>query len=180
MNAFCHLMKRVYMIIRNRKSAKKRMMFIQREDYNFLTYNFLILLNELNCVSEDKRFNDFRKIAYLVEFISNNIAIEEYTEIELSNIYLRAQLKKKLLSHLIITLKNKQYLGISLNTIHRTLDVWINKEKIPDDFFNSEHFFQEVSNIQKLKKFAKISPKQTLKTMIEKLYNDRGVLTWEI
>ena len=168
------------MIIRNRKSAKKRMMFIQREDYNFLTYNFLILLNELNCVSEDKKFNDFRKIAYLIEFISNDIAIEDYTEIELSNIYLRAQLKKKLLSHLIIVLKNKQYLEMSLNPTHRTLDVWINKEKIPNDFFNSEYFFQEILNIQKLKKFAKISSNQKLKTMIDNLYTNRGVLTWEI
>jgi len=168
------------MMNKNRKSAKKRMMFIQREDYNFLTYNFLILLNELNCVNEDKRFNDFRKIAYLIEFISNDIDIEKYTEIELSNIYLRAQLKKKLLSHLIITLKNKQYLGISLNTTHRTLDVWINKEKIPDDFFNSEYFFQEISNIQKLKKFARVSSKQKLKTMIDNLYTNRGVLTWEV
>ncbi|WP_419777816.1 hypothetical protein [Malaciobacter marinus] len=165
---------------KNRKSAKKRMMFIQREDYNFLTYNFLILLNELNCVNEDKRFNDFRKIAYLIEFISNDIDIEKYTEIELSNIYLRAQLKKKLLSHLIITLKNKQYLGISLNTTHRTLDVWINKEKIPDDFFNSKYFFQEISNIQKLKKFVRVSSKQKLKTMIDNLYTNRGVLTWEV
>ena len=74
MSVFYRLMKKGYMMIKSRKSAKKRMMFIQREDYNFLTYNFLILLNELNCVSEDKRFNDFRKIAYLVEFISNNIA----------------------------------------------------------------------------------------------------------
>lgn len=167
-------------MLKDRKSAKKRMMFIQREDYNFLTYNFLILLNELNCLSEDKKFNDFRKIAYLIEFISNNIDIEDYTEIELSNIYLRAQLKKKLLSHLIITLKNKQYLDISLNTTHRTLDVWINKEKIPDDFFNNKYFSQEISNIQKLKKFAKVSSKQKLKTMIDNLYTNRGVLTWEI
>lgn len=156
------------------------MMFIQGEDYNFLTYNFLILLNELNCVSEDKKFNDFRKIAYLIEFISNNITIEDYTEIELSNIYLRAQLKKKLLSHLIIVLKNKQYLEMSLNPTHRTLDVWINKEKIPNDFFNSEYFSQEILNIQKLKKFAKISSNQKLKTMIDNLYTNRGVLTWEI
>lgn len=168
------------MMTKNRKSAKKRMMFIQREDYNFLTYNFLILLNELNCVNEDKRFNDFRKIAYLIEFISNDIDIEKYTEMELSNIYLRAQLKKKLLSHLIITLKNKHYLEISLNNTHRTLDVWINKEKIPDDFFNNEYFSQEILNIQKLKKFARISARQTLKKMIDKLYKDRGVLTWEI
>lgn len=166
-------------MFKSRKSAKKRMMFIQREDYNFLTYNFLILLNELKCVSEDKKFNDFRKIAYLVEFISNNIDIEEYTEIELSNIYLRAQLKKKLLSHLMITLKNKQYLDISLNSTHKTLDVWINKEKIPNEFFDSEYFSLEISNIKKLKKFAKIAPKQKLKTLVDKLYKNRGVLTWE-
>lgn len=168
------------MMIKNRKLAKKRMMFIQKEDYNFLTYNFLILLNELGCISENKKFNDFRKIAYLIEFISNNIKIEEYTENELSNIYLRAQLKKKLLSHLIITLKNKKYLEISLNNTHRTLDLWINKENIPDDFFNKEYFSKEILNIQKLKKFARITPKQTLKTMVDKLYKNRGVLTWEI
>ena len=81
---------------------------------------------------------------------------------------------------MIITLKNKKYLGISLNTTNRTLDVWINKENIPDDFFESEYFSQEIENIQKLKKFAKIAPKQTLKTMINKLYKDRGVFTWEI
>ena len=165
---------------KNKYLAKKRMMFIQKEDYNFLTYNILILLNELNCNSKDKKFNDFRKIAYLVEFISSNIKIDDYKKVELSNIYLRAQLKKKLLSHLIITLKNKNYLEISLNTTHRTLDIWINKKNIPSDFFNSEYFNQEISNIQKLRKFAKIASKQKLKTMIDNLYTNRGVHTWEV
>lgn len=155
-------------------------MFIQREDYNFLTYNFLVLLNELNCVNYEKRFTDFRRVAYLIEFISTNIDLETYDQIELSNIYLRAQLKKKLLSHLMITLKNKGYLEISLNATHKTLDVWINRETIPKDFFDKSFFQNEIGNIRKIKKIAKVTAKQKLKTMVDKLYSDRGVLTWEI
>ncbi|MFH0709380.1 MAG: hypothetical protein V2A75_04150 [Pseudomonadota bacterium] len=165
---------------KDKQLAKKRMMFIQKEDYNFLTYNFLLLLNELDCNSETNRFHDFRRIAYLIEFISNMTDIEDYQTIELSNIYLRAQLKKKLLSHLIITLKNKGYLDASLNTVHRTLDIWIYKEKIPNDFFDIEYFKKEIKNIKKIKKFASIQKQQKLKTMVDKLFTDRGVLTWEI
>lgn len=164
----------------NKQLAKKRMMFIQKEDYNFLTYNFLLLLNELDCTSESKKFNDFRRVAYLIEFISNAININDYKEIELSNIYLRAQLKKKLLSHLIITLKNKGYLYVSLNTVHKTLDVWINKKNIPNDFFDVKYFKKEISNIQQIRKYAKITKVQKLKSMVDKLYTDRGVLTWEV
>jgi len=168
------------MMINNKKFAKKRLMFIQKEDYNFLTYNFLILLNELNCINYDKRFSDFRRIAYLIEFISSNIELDSFDQIELSNIYLRAQLKKKLLSHLMITLKNKGYLEISLNKTHRTLDVWINRETIPTDFFDKNLFINEIKNITKIRKVAKVTAKQKLKTMIDKLYSDKGVLTWEI
>lgn len=164
----------------NKQLVKKRMMFIQKEDYNFLTYNLLLLLNEMDCTSESKKFNDFRRIAYLIEFISNSINIEDYKEIDLSNIYLRAQLKKKLLSHLIITLKNKGYLYISLNTVHKTLDIWIDKDKIPSDFFDTEYFSKEILNIKKVKKIAKITKVQKLKSMIDNLYTKRGVLTWEV
>ncbi len=114
-----------------------------------MTYNFLLLLNELKCHSQEKKFNDFRRIAYLVELISSNLEYDSLDRVELNNIYLRAQLKKKLLSHLMITLKNKGYLGISLNTTHRTLDIWINRERIPEDFFNNELFKNEIENIKK-------------------------------
>ncbi len=167
-------------MIKNKGFAKKRLMFIQKEDYNFLTYNFLILMKELDCINYQKRFTDFRRIAYLIEFISNNIEFNTYSKIELSNIYLRAQLKKKLLSHLMITLKNKCYLEISLNPTHRTLDVWINIENIPLDFFDNKYFENEIKNISKIRKIASITPKQKLKTMIDKLYTTRGVSTWEI
>lgn len=180
MNAFSLSMKKEFMMYEKRQSAKKRLMFIQREDYNFLTYNFLLILNEMDCTSESKKFNDFRRIAYLIEFISNSSDFATYNSIELSNIYLRAQLKKKLLSHLIVTLKNKKFLDVSLNTTHKTLDVWLVKENIPTDFFDNVIFQQEINNFKNIKKYASISKSQILITMIKKLYTDKGVMTWEV
>ena len=62
MNVTYLLMKKEFMMIKNKGFAKKRLMFIQKEDYNFLTYNFLILLKELDCINYQKRFTDFRRI----------------------------------------------------------------------------------------------------------------------
>jgi len=166
--------------MKNRQFAKKRMMFIQNEDYNFLTYNLLILLNELDCTSEKKKFRDFRRIAYLIEFISTTAELEDYEKYELSSIYLRAQLKKKLLSHLLITLKTKGYLDITLNSTHNTLDIWIEKNKIPKEFFNKKYFSNEVLNIKKIRKYTKITKVSTLKKLIEDIFTKQGVSTWEI
>jgi len=165
---------------KNKKSAKKRIMFIQNEDYNFLAYNLLIFLDEFKCYDEKSRFKDFRKIAYLIEFISGSPEIEDYTTIELSDIYLKAQLKKKLLSHLILTLQNKDYLDISLNTTHKTISLWINKEKIPKDFFDKEKFQREIVNIKKLKKDFGITKVSKLTKLIDGIFKNRGVSTWEV
>jgi len=165
---------------KTKKFAKKRIMFIQSEDYNFLAYNLLIFLDEMGCYSEKTRFKDFRKIAYLVEFISSSKKISDYDTFELSNIYLNAQLKKKLLSHLIITLQNKDYLDISLNTTHRTIELWIKKENIPTEFFDKDIFKREISNIRKLKKELKITKVSTLKKLVDNIFKNRGVSTWEV
>lgn len=165
---------------KSKEFAKRRMMFIQGEDYNFLAYNLLIFLNEMGCHSEKTKFKDFRKIAYLIDFISGSTNLAEYDKFELSNIYLKAQLKKKLLSHLIITLKNKNYVDISLNTTHKTIELWINKENIPKDFFDKVVFKREISNIQKLRKELKITRISLLKNLIDGIFTNRGVSTWEV
>lgn len=155
-------------------------MYIHREDYNFLTYNLLILLYELDCTHEKKRFRDFRRVAYLVELISTDGDIKNYQQHELSAIYLRAQLKKKLLSHLLLILKNNDYLGVALNNTHRTLDIWIRKENISNDFFDMNRFKTEISNIRKIKEYTKITKASTVKKLVEDIFNQNGVLTWEV
>jgi hypothetical protein len=82
---------------RDKQTAKKRMMFIQTEDYNFLTYNLLIFLDEMKCHNENSKFQDFRNIAYLIDFISKSADLESYEKHELHDIYFKAQLKKKII-----------------------------------------------------------------------------------
>jgi len=165
---------------KNKQSAKKRMMFISSEDYNFLAYNLLIFLDEMKCHNENSKFQDFRNIAYLIDFISQSADLESYEKNELSIIYFKAQLKKKLLSHLIITLQNKDYLGISLNIKHRTIELWLNKEKIPKNFFDKTKFSKEISNIKQLKKVLGIKKNTLVKTLVDKIFKERKVSTWEV
>ena len=93
--------------MKDKNFAKKRLMFIQKEDYNYLCYNLILLLDNLECNSEDQKFKDFRKVAYLIDFISSSRNFKDYSKDELINIYSKAQLKKKLLSHILIVLKNR-------------------------------------------------------------------------
>ena len=163
-----------------RNFAKKRMMFIQKEDYNFLTYNMLILLDTLNCTSPEKPFRDFRKIAYLIDFINNGANLNNYSKAELASIYSKAQLKKQLISHLLIILKNKRIIGISINTTHSSFDIWINKKNIPKDFFDKEQFKAEIENIEILKNYAHSLKTVTVKNLVDRMFSSNNVITWEI
>lgn len=171
-------MKKAFMKTKN--SAKKRMMFIQKEDYNFLVYNTLLILDALKCTNESNQFIDFRKIAYLVDIVSSSKNLEEFTQSELAGIYSKAQLKKKLLSHILIVLKNKNMLGVTLNRTRQTFDIWIEKENIPIDFFDEKLFQKERQNILEVKNTVRAVHSSTIKTMVDKLFTSKNIMTWEI
>ena len=166
--------------MKNKTSAKKRLMFIQKEDYNFLAYNLLILLDTLGCSDAGKKFRDFRKVAYLVDFINEGGDIQAYDQRELGIIYSRAQVKKKLLHHLLIILKNKGYIGLDLNKTYRSIDVWINKNNIPEDFLNKPFFKSEITNIIQLKTQFHSLKTVNMKDLTDKIFKDNNILTWEV
>lgn len=164
----------------NKETAKKRMMFIQKEDYNFLTYIMLLLLYTLDCSSESKKFRDFRKIAYLVDFINFGGEISKYNQNDLANIYSKAQLKKQLLSHLIVVLKNQKYIDVDINTTHQSIDLWLNKENIPSGFFDKKLFEEEIKNVIALKQYAHSLKTVTVKNLVDTIFTNNNVITWEI
>lgn len=166
--------------MKNKAFARKRIMFIQKEDYNFLTYNLLILLYTLKCTSSQKRFKDFRKVAYLIEFINSGGDISQYSRDELANIYSKAQLKKQLISHLLVVLRNHNFIEVSINSVSKSFDIWLNLEKIPNDFFDKKLFRKEIENINVLKKHASFLSIITVKTLVDKLFTSNNILTWEI
>lgn len=172
-------MKKEY-TMNNKDSARKRIMFIQKEDYNYLIYNLILVLDGLGCLDESKPFKDFRRIAYILEFLGSSKSIDEYTQEELGNIYLKAQVKKKLLSHVLIILKNKGYIDISANVLHRTFDIWLNKNNIPNEFWDERLFELEIDNLEKVKKYIPRFRIGVIKTLAERVFLEKNVLIWEV
>lgn len=138
----------------NKENARRRIMFIQQEDYNFLVYNLMLILIVNGNNSEKTSFHDFRKIAYLIEFVSSSRSIDSFTQDELGDIYSRAQLKKMLLSHVLIVLKRQGLIDVSLNATHQSFDVWINTDNLPLEFFDKNLFSTEVENIKKISRMV--------------------------
>ena len=165
----------------NRSSAKKRLMFIQKEDYNYLAYSTIILLKVLDCTNEEKRFRDFRKIAYLVDFVNEGGEPSLFEEQRLADIYNKAQIKKKLLHHLIIVLKNRELISVSVNKSSQTIDLWLNKELIPGDFFDTEIFGNEIANVTEIKRVMTLKVRSMpIKSLVKKIFDDNNILTWGV
>ncbi|MBB2951180.1 hypothetical protein [Sphingobacterium sp. JUb56] len=156
-------------------------MFIQKEDYNYLAYSTIVLLKFLDCTTEERRFRDFRKIAYLVDFVNEGGKPSIFEKQRLADIYNKAQIKKKLLHHLIIVLKNRELINVSMNKSSQTIDLWLNKELIPVDFFDANIFENEISNVAELKKTLTARVRSmTIKNLVEKIFNDNNILTWGV
>lgn len=167
-------------MIGTKQEAKKRLMFIQKEDYNFLTYNIILILKHLDATSKKSKFQDFRKISYLVQFISTNPNFKDYDKRELSEIYSKSHLKKQLLSHLILILKNKNYIGVDVNFYRNSLDIWLIEDNIPIDFFDKKLFNKEIENIRYIKSELPRLKILTLKTVVDSIFTKNKVITWEI
>lgn len=163
-----------------KQEAKKRLMFIQKEDYNFLTYHILILLKILGATSIESKFQDYKKIAYLIQFLSTKPRFNEYSKVELSQAYNRSHLKKQLISHLVLILKNKNYIGVNFNLQRNSLDIWLIEENIPESFFDTSLFVREIDNTKILKSELPRLKVLTLKTMIDTIFTKNNIITWEV
>lgn len=156
-------------------------MFIQKEDYNYLAYSTIILLKVLDCTSEEKRFRDFRKIAYLVDFVNEGGEPCLFEEQRLADIYNKAQIKKKLLHHLIIVLKNRELISVSVNKSSQTIDLWLNIQLIPGDFFDTEIFENNIANVTELKRVMSLKVRSMpIKSLVKKIFDDNNILTWGV
>lgn len=165
----------------NKYDAKKRMMFIAKEDYNFFAYNILLILDQLGCDRDSKKFKDFRKIAFLIDFIMSNKNIEQYTTDELSRIYINSQFNRiQLISHVLIALSLNNYIGLEPNIKARTVDIWVNKSVIDEIFWSSYDWMKERSNIDAISRSISRLSSITVNTFIDKVFKSKNVRTWQI
>lgn len=170
-------------------SIKKRIMFNIKDDPCFLAYNILIILDYFNCYSSRNVFNDYRKLPYLIDFISSeslmnilykDIALGSKEKILLKDSYLNSS-----------SIQNRTFLVLQALKRNNTIDFSLSTDKLQENkiFIQIEKvkldkliFADEYENIDLINKHTQINRLKSLKlsTMLDKLYADKGVKIWEV
>ncbi|PQJ46361.1 hypothetical protein BTN99_13620 [Vibrio campbellii] len=157
----------------NKAEAKKRMMFVQNDDYNFLSYITILILQYFSCTKKKTVFVDYRKIA----FIANIIFYKNKDD--WNQIYYSSQTTLKSLFSIIQLLEKKGILNLESNEKLKTIDLWLNKDSIGDTFSEGNLFKYELDEIKKI--HSEISRTRTLKlkTFLDRVFEQHGVTVWE-
>ncbi len=169
---------------------KKRLMFIKGEDFYFLTYNIIILLKTLDCTSESKTFKDYRKLAFLIDFIAdwnllnillvypNGRSVNFRDKESLTRSYSSGLVRMNEILKLLLALEKKGIVGLTKNQTNGNLDVFLQKKSIPKEMFENEIFKFELDNTLMLKKnFNRISSNK-LETILTTFYYNFGITKW--
>lgn len=171
---------------------KKKIMFSKEEDYYFITYNLLIILNTFNCTSINSKWTDYKKISYILPLVADSSLLGMYlryldedsqpkkNDYELMrDTYIKSRLRLKLITSILFTLEKEDLVGIIKNEKRNTIDIWINREKISGKLLKSNLFSIESNNSLKLKKSIPRLRSIGTKTLLERLYVNNGVRVWD-
>ena len=183
----------------NKKEAKnlyikKQIMFNKEQDYNFIVYNNLLLLTFFNCVSEEKKWQDYRKLVYLYPYITDNYLIEllnRATDNENSSLhdsdkellretYTKSYLMNNTLKAILLNLEKNNIVSFSKNDARHTIDLWVNTKSISKVLLDSPLFEFEYENLKRIKTIFPRLRTMTLKTILEKIYKENEVDIWEV
>lgn len=155
-------------------SAKKRMMFVQNNDFNFLCYMVLLTLEKFACSSEKKSFIDYRKIA----FISNIVFWKNKND--WNKIYYESQVSIKTLEMIIQALKKRGVINVKLNDEKKTMDIWIADRTLSKLFVDEAMFTHELDELEVIKNINNRLRTSTLSTFLNKQFSPHGVKVWEV
>jgi len=169
---------------------KRPLYFISGEDFYFFAYSILLTLEMLGGAA--KRIKDHRKIAYLIQFVSDSRLVDILDRTQglrfvnpvdrelLFSSYTNAELHKREVYKILFSLRRKGFLSIERTDTAEILDVSLVASALPRDFLNSEYFEKERANAAQLKQIVQRISMLTFETLLERLYKDRGVGVWAV
>lgn len=172
-----------------KERSKKRMMYLVDEDFYFITYNCLFILNKMGCFSEKKAFKDYKKLAYLIDFIANKkltstmtigdgFLVQNSFKEELIQSYVIGMSRASLLARVAFALEQKGILVVKTDLKKHRVDWFINKDTLPVDFFDQVFFLEEDKNYSLMTEEFKLVRTASLKTTLDFLYGRHGILIW--
>lgn len=175
-------------------NIKKRILFDKDKDACFLTYNILIILDFLGCYNFENGFVDYRKLSYLIDFVSSDILTNIIVKfappttkekIQLRNSYINASSRQ---NRIYLVLQALQQKGI-INLIFDKKDVFKNKlfiketkKDLVESIINKKYFKYEYENLKKFQDAKSIKGIRTYKftTLLKQIYENNGVKVWEV
>lgn len=163
-------------------------MFSKGDDFYFLSYNILVLLYGLGCLSDKRVFKDYRKLAFLIDFISSRelvvtikrsgMIVNPIDRELLTRAYADGLLRLNQIIRLLFTLEKKGLIILQRQPDKDTIDVSLKKEAVQDVFFDKELFKLELSNLKSLSETVQRITSLTLDTLLNKLFDNHGIKTW--
>jgi hypothetical protein len=167
---------------------KRPLFFISGEDFYFVAYSILLVLEYLG--GSTKRINDHRKIAYLIQFLSDSRLIDLLERTQgggvanaadrelLFSSYTTSELHKREVFKIIFSMERRGFVRMQRTENPEVLDIALISDGIPQGFFENDSFADEKANSEKLKKLVPRLSLLTFETLLDRLYRDRGVRVW--
>ncbi|MEN8908284.1 MAG: hypothetical protein ABF289_20200 [Clostridiales bacterium] len=173
-------------------NVKKKIMYIIDEDYNYLAYNILLILNCLKCYSETKMFVSYMKLPYIINFISSefstnlfirlfNNSSKNLNHIEYENlfkIYTKSKMTNNHIKRLIFSLKEKKIVDFKKDRFS-SIGVFLNNNKNLSGILKNSIFYDEKNRINELKEAFPRIKSIKYNTFVKKVFIDNGVGKWE-
>lgn len=168
---------------------RKRLLYETTEDIYFYMYNILLILNTFECISEEKNFQDYRKLSFLIDIISNDenykLFIKYYGKKQeaksrnlrkLQYLYYDGIEKIKFLRYVLLIMEKNKLIAIN-NNDNKT-NVYIIRENNEAEFFINIRFEEVINKIKNLPRSNSIK-KIAYKTFIKNIFKENGVKVWE-
>ena len=172
------------------EGRRKRLMYVTQEDFYFLTYNWLLTLEALGCVSEKKEFRDVRKLAFLVDFVSDRhltVAVaDSATGAKISatdrkllaNAYSRARDRLPQLNRVLFAAERRGLIALFPNEKDRVVNTYLKLDSLPPGFLQSDLFTSERRNLEILGLHQRRLRTGSLNIFLENIFRQNGVVTW--
>jgi hypothetical protein len=174
-----------------RDSTRKRLMFVTQEDFYFLTYNIIVILKTLGCIKEEKSFLDGRKLAFLVDFSSNNYLANELRRSSEENVllnkqdkdvfyqaYTKGRARLPFVNRLLYSLENKKIITVKPDQEKKRLNIYLNDSAEIKKLVESGLFENEFVNAKIIQEAYSRIRSTSLDAALDNIFRKRGVETW--
>lgn len=163
-------------------------MFSKGDDFYFLSYNILLILYGLDCVCGRRVFKDYRKLAFMIDFISNRSLAITVTHTQLlinpvdrelfTRAYANGLLRLNQIIRLLFTLESQGLIELQREDGKDIVNVCLKSEAKSNPFFDKELFKLELTNLDILSKSIQRTSSLNLETLLTKLFDNHGIKTW--